>query len=141
MRTLDTLLQYLEQFAPLDLAADWDNVGLLLGDRAAEVERALTCLTVTPDVAAEAVESGAQLIVTHHPVLFRAVKRLTSATSEGRMLLSLIRAGVAVYSPHSAFDNTAGGINEALARRLGLTNLGPLRRTPRDGRPWAFKVV
>ena len=105
MRTLDRLLEYLEQFAPLDLAADWDNVGLLLGDRAAEVERVLTCLTVTPDVAAEAVESGAQLIVTHHPVLFRAVKRLTSATSEGRMLLSLIRAGLRDFSiSRTSFD-------------------------------------
>jgi dinuclear metal center YbgI/SA1388 family protein len=138
MRTLDTLLEYLEQFAPLDLAADWDNVGLLLGDRAAEVERILTCLTVTPDVAAEAVEAGAQLIVTHHPVLFRTVKRLTSATSEGRMLLSLIRAGVAVYCPHTAFDNARGGINELLARRLALADIVPLRR--REGPP-QFKVV
>ena len=69
-----------------------------------------------------------QLIVTHHPILFRAVKRLTAATPEGRMLLSLIRAGVAVYSPHTAFDNTAGGINDMLARRLGLTDVVPLKR-------------
>src|SRR5439155_23559597 len=108
--------------------AEWDNVGLLLGDRAAPVRRVLTCLTVTPESAAEAVESEAQLIVTHHPILFRAVKRLTTATAEGRMLLALIRAGVAVYSPHTAFDNTCGGINEMLARRLGLTEVAALRR-------------
>ena len=79
MQTVATIADYLAQFAPPSLAADWDNVGLLLGDRAAEVQRVLTCLTVTPDVAAEAVESRAQLIITHHPVLFRAVKRLTSS--------------------------------------------------------------
>ena len=114
--------------APPALAADWDNVGLLLGEGAAEVRRVMTCLTVTPDSAAEAVAEGVQLVVTHHPILFRAVKRLTDATPEGRMLLSLARGGVAVYSPHTAFDDARDGINELLARRLGLTDVGPLRR-------------
>jgi dinuclear metal center YbgI/SA1388 family protein len=138
MPTVADLVKSLEQFAPSVLAADWDNVGLLLGDRAAEVRRVLTCLTVTPEVASEAIDADAQLIVTHHPVLFRAVKRLTTATPEGRMLLTLIRAGVSVYSPHTALDNTQGGINEAIARRLGLTEVTALRR--RDG-PRQCKVV
>ncbi len=128
MPTVANILDFLDRVNPLSLAADWDNVGLLLGERGAAVTHVMTCLTVTPESAAEAVETGAQLIVTHHPILFRAVKRLTDATPEGRMLLSLIRAGVAVYSPHTAFDNAAGGINESLARRLGLTSLTPLRR-------------
>jgi dinuclear metal center YbgI/SA1388 family protein len=138
MLTVADVVNFLEQFAPPTLAADWDNVGLLLGDRAAEVRRVVTCLTVTPEVVAEAVESGVQLIVSHHPVLFRPVQRLTTATPEGRMLLALIRTGVSVYSPHTAFDNAPGGINEALARRLGLIETGPLRR--RDG-PRQCKVV
>src|SRR5262249_61993540 len=105
MPAVADVLDHLERFAPPNLAADWDNVGLLLGDRAAELRALMTCLTVTPESAAEAIESGAQLIVTHHPTLFRAVKRLTTATPEGRMLLSLARSGVAVYSPHTAFDD------------------------------------
>jgi dinuclear metal center YbgI/SA1388 family protein len=128
MRRAADLLDSLERFAPPSLAADWDNVGLLLGERSQEVTRAMTCLTVTPETTAEAIDGGAQLIVTHHPILFRAVKRLTEATAEGRMLLSLIRARVTVYCPHTAFDDTAGGINESLASRLGLKNLAPLRR-------------
>ena len=128
MPIVGEVLDYLDLIIPPSLAAEWDNVGLLLGERSAAVTRVMTCLTVTPESAAEAIETGAQLVVTHHPVLFRAVKRLTDATTEGRMLLSLIRAGVAVYSPHTAFDNAAGGINESLARNIGLTNLGPLRR-------------
>jgi dinuclear metal center YbgI/SA1388 family protein len=120
----------LDQFAPPRLAAEWDNVGLLLGDATAAVERIVTCLTVTPEVVAEAVEEKAELIVTHHPVLFRPVQRLTAATPEGRMLLVLIRAGVAVYSPHTAFDNTRDGINDLLCRKLGLTEVAPLRRLP-----------
>jgi len=131
MLTVAAVIDFLERFAPPDLAADWDNVGLLLGERETEVRRVMTCLTVTPDSADEAIEFGVQLIVTHHPILFRSVKRLTGATPEGRMLLALIRAGVAVYSPHTAFDNTRGGINELLARRLELTEIAPLRR--RDG--------
>jgi dinuclear metal center YbgI/SA1388 family protein len=128
MPTVADVIRFLEDFAPPELAASWDNVGLLLGDRVAPVHRILTCLTVTPASAAEAVEAGAQLIVTHHPVLFRAVKRLTSTTPEGRMLLALIRAGVAVYSPHTALDNTRGGINDSLARRLRLADVTGLRR-------------
>jgi len=128
MLTVAEIIDYLDHFAPSSLAAEWDNVGLLLGERGAEVRRVMTCLTVTPTSAGEAIAARAQLLVTHHPILFRAVKRLTDATVDGRMLLALIRAGVAVYSPHTAFDNTMGGINDTLARKLGLTNLGPLRQ-------------
>jgi dinuclear metal center YbgI/SA1388 family protein len=138
MLTVAAVVDYLEQFAPPRLAAEWDNVGLLLGDRDAPARQVMTCLTLTPEVAAEAVAAGAGLIVTHHPVLFRPVKRLTAATPEGRMLLALIRAGVAVYSPHTALDNTAGGINDLLARRLKLTDVAPLR--PLVG-PGQYKVV
>jgi dinuclear metal center YbgI/SA1388 family protein len=98
----------------------------------------MTCLTVTPESAAEAVESGAHLVVTHHPVLFRGVKRLTTTTSEGRMLLSLIRAGVGVYSAHTAYDNASEGINDALASRLQLQDIVPLRR---QAGPRQCKVV
>src|SRR5947209_1048128 len=138
MPTVAELVAALNDFAPPRLAADWDNVGLLLGDSAASVQRALTCLTVTPEVIAEAVEERAQLIVTHHPILFRGVKRLTAATAEGRMVLGLARAGVAVVSPHTAFDNTAGGINDRLAERLGLTDVVPLR--PHEG-PRRCKLI
>jgi dinuclear metal center YbgI/SA1388 family protein len=125
--TVATLAADLDNLAPPGLAADWDNVGLLLGDPATPVDRVLTCLTLTPEVAAEAVESGCRLVVTHHPILFRGTKRLTTDTAEGRTVLSLARAGIAVYSPHTAFDNTRGGINELLAARLRLEDVGPLR--------------
>ncbi len=130
MTTVGAVADFLDQFAPPSLAADWDNVGLLLGDRAAAVDRLMTCLTLTPDVVAEAVAEGVRLIVSHHPILFRTVQRLTTDTTEGRMVLDLVRAGVAVYSPHTAFDNTAGGINALLAERLALAEVQPLRPSP-----------
>ncbi len=121
------VIEFLETLAAPALAEEWDNVGLLLGDAHAAVQSAMTCLTLTPDVAEEAVERNADLVVTHHPILFRSIKRLTTGTTEGRMLLELIRAGVAVYSPHTAFDNGTGGINQWLADKLELENIAPLR--------------
>jgi dinuclear metal center YbgI/SA1388 family protein len=122
------VVDFLDQFAPPQLAASWDNVGLLLGDGAAAIERVLTCLTVTPESAAETIDERAQLIISHHPILFRPAQRITTATPEGRVLLALAKAGVAVYSPHTAFDNTTGGINDILAQRLQLTGVQPLRQ-------------
>jgi dinuclear metal center YbgI/SA1388 family protein len=128
MLNVGAVIDHLERLCPPRLAADWDNVGLLLGDRAGSVGRIMTCLTLTPEVASEAVERRAELIVTHHPILFRATKRLNADTPDGRMILQLAHAGVSVYSPHTAFDNAADGINAQLARSLGLTDAVPLRR-------------
>jgi len=130
MTTVRDMTEFLRRFAPPGIAADWDNVGLLLGDSSATVRRVMTCLTVVPDVVAEAVEEKAELIVSHHPVLFRGAKRLSGDTPEGRLLMPLLRAGIAVYSPHTAFDNTAGGINDLLAGKLGLGDVRALRPKP-----------
>jgi dinuclear metal center YbgI/SA1388 family protein len=139
MPTVADVTAYLDRFAPPPTAADWDNVGLLAGDPAGPAERVMACLTLTADVAAEAVAEKVQLVVAHHPVLFRGAKRLTPETPDGRVLLPLLRAGAAVYSPHTAFDNCPGGINDGLARRLGLANVQPLRK--RDGRRECKLVV
>ena len=128
MRTVAHIIDFLEKFAPPALAANWDNVGLLIGDGNVAANKVMTCLTVTPETAAEAVELGAQLIVTHHPVLFRPVNRLTTRTAEGSMLLSLIKSNVAVYCPHTAFDNCNHGINDLIAQKLNLLEIGSLRK-------------
>lgn len=124
---LRELLPHLEALAPLELAESWDNTGLLWGARDAEITRVLTCLTLTPEVAAEACDVGAQLVVTHHPLLFKPVQRLTDATMEGRTLTKLARRGVAVYSPHTAWDNAPRGINQQLAELFDLAEIRPLR--------------
>lgn len=131
MLKVHDITQFMESFAPARLAEDWDNVGLLVGDCSAEVGAVMTCLTVTPASAAEAIERGAQLIVTHHPLPFRPLKRITTGDTPGRMLWELIQAGVAVYSPHTAFDSAAEGINQRLAQGLQLDNITPLQ--PADG--------
>jgi dinuclear metal center YbgI/SA1388 family protein len=138
MTTVADLLAWLEDFAPSRLAESWDNVGLLLGDPLAELTRVMTCLTVTPRSAAEAIAEGAGAIVSHHPVLFKPTKSLRADRPETAFLWRLARAGVAVLSPHTAFDNTIGGINDGLARRIGLVDVGPLRPPPPSSR---HKVV
>ena len=123
---IQEVCDWLDRFAPTHLAEDWDNVGLLVGDGAAEVSSIMTCLTVTPESCAEAIKEGAQLIVTHHPMPFRPVKRLTREGTPGSLLLDLIRAGVAIHSPHTAFDSAKAGINQMLAEALGCDAIEPL---------------
>ncbi len=126
MAAIADVLSFLEQYAPPRHAEQWDNVGLLVGDRAGPVRRVMTCLTITTASAAEAIQRQASLIVTHHPLPFHPLKRLTSDTTTGRLLWDLIRAGVAVYSAHTAFDSAVEGINQRLAEGLGLVEIGPL---------------
>lgn len=126
MHSLDHVTAELERLAPLRLAADWDTVGLLVAPRRPHVTRVMTCLTLTPAVAAEAARAGVDLVVTHHPLPFRPVPRLTSDSDTGRALLELVGAGVGVWSGHTAWDSAAGGINDQLAALLQLERVVPL---------------
>ncbi len=138
MTTVADVSTWLERFAPLDLAESWDNVGLLCGDGPTGVKRVMTCLTITPESSQEAIREGAGLIVSHHPILFRPTKRVRSDDPQGAIIWNLARAGVAVYSPHTAFDNCVGGINDQLAARFDLREVAPLRPGPARG---GFKLV
>ncbi|HEX6962035.1 MAG TPA: Nif3-like dinuclear metal center hexameric protein [Lacipirellula sp.] len=137
MPTVGEVAQVLEQLAPLALAEDWDNVGLLVGEADWPAERIMTCLTVTGDTVDEAIGQRANVIVSHHPLPFRPVKSITSATTVGRLLLKLVRHSIAVYSPHTAFDSASAGINQHLAIGLGLQEIMPLKpivgRDPDEG--------
>ena len=126
MPTLDIVTAALEHLAPLRLAASWDSVGLLVAPRRDTISRVMTCLTLTPQVAAEAVCERADLVVSHHPLPFRPVPRITPATGPGRVLLDLIGAGAGIWSSHTAWDSAAGGINDQLARLLGLASVAPI---------------
>jgi len=123
---LGLICDYLESLAPVRLSADWDNVGLLVGDREAQVERIMTCLTMTAATVAEAIERRASLVVVHHPLPFRPLKRLTADTPEGRYLLDLLGAHIQIFSPHTAWDSAPGGVNQNLAEGIGLTKIEPL---------------
>ncbi len=134
MSSLPEVIAALEAIAPLRLAADWDAVGLLVAPRRPTLDRILTCLTLTPEVAAEAVRRRVDLVISHHPLPFRPVARITPDTVAGRVLLELVGAGVGVWSSHTAWDSAAGGINDQLAAIIGLEAASPIEPDGVDAR-------
>ena len=120
---LSEFIAAMETIAPTRYAEPWDNVGLLVGDPAQDVSKALLSIDYTTDVAAEAREQKCDLVISYHPPIFDALKRVTA----GSVVYDAIRRGVAVYSPHTALDVADGGTNDMLADVLGLGDRQPLR--------------
>lgn len=118
-----TLMEYLEQWAPVALAESWDNPGLLVGDGEAEVKKVLVALDVTDAVISEAEELGANWIVTHHPMLFSAMKQITTSTPNGRRILRMAKDGIQHYAMHTNLDIAFGGTNDVLAQVAGLSQV------------------
>jgi dinuclear metal center YbgI/SA1388 family protein len=119
----------LERIAPPELAAEWDNVGLLAGDADAEVRKLLLTIDLTAGVLAEAGRSRAQMVMAYHPVIFHPLKRVTAA--DAPVAYDVLRRGLAVYSMHTALDAAEGGTNDVLAEVLGLRDARPL--APAEG--------
>ena len=113
-------LQIMDGIAPWALAEPWDNPGLLVGDPQAEVTGVLLCVDATPAAVDAARERGLNLILSHHPLLFRGAKALRADTYEGALLARLIRADVALVAAHTNLDRAPGGVNDCLAAALGL---------------------
>ena len=113
----------LEQFAPLPLQESWDNAGLQVGLTEAEVSGALLCLDVTESVVDEAVRKGCNLVVSHHPLLFRGLKTISDLTDVQRTVMRAIREGICVVSMHTNMDNAQGGVNFKIAEKLGFADV------------------
>ena len=123
MATVADILTFLETLAPASLKMDWDNVGLLCGSRNAEVTKILVALDPFEGVCREAADIGAQLIVTHHPLIFQPVRTVTDETSVGRSIQLLCRHGISAVNAHTNLDVAPGGVNDVLAEKLGLQNI------------------
>lgn len=129
MTTVREIESFLYGWAPRELAESWDNVGLLVGDPEAAVERVLVALDITPQVVEEALERGCQLIVAHHPVMncaWHPVQTVRADDRQGKTLTALLRGGVAAICMHTNLDAAEGGVNDVLAQKLGLEELMPL---------------
>ncbi len=120
----------IEGIAPKHLKESWDHVGLMLGDIEQEIGSALFAMDVTEEIVDEAVHGGYSLIVTHHPFIFDALQSIDYATCKGRMIRTLIKHDIAVYSAHTNFDAAECGVSEALANLLGLVNLEKMGKSP-----------
>lgn len=121
------VVRQLEALAPLALAEEWDNVGLLVGSGAWTAKRALLTIDLTEEVLEEALARGAQMVVAYHPPLFEPLRRLTDASPGERIILGAARAGLAIHSPHTALDAAPGGVNDWLAEGLGAAAITPLQ--------------
>lgn len=119
---LSHIIAALEEYAPLTLQEKWDNSGLQIGlppEADGECTGALLCLDVTPNIIAEAVGRGCNLVISHHPLIFKGIKTITGRTVAERAVAAAIRSGVAAYSSHTALDSTVGGVSYRMAEMLG----------------------
>ena len=123
MVTVRDVLEFIESIAPAYMKEDWDNVGLICGSKDTPVTGILVALDPFEDVCREAVDAGAQLIVTHHPIIFEPTMRVTDETSVGRCIMMLCRHGISAVNAHTNLDCAPGGVNDVLAGRLGLQNV------------------
>ena len=128
MASVREIYDFLDQKAPFSLQMDFDNAGFLVGHGEKAVTRIVVALDITEAVAEEAARVGAQLIVSHHPVIFHPVRRLTDDDLTGRLLLSLTERGIAAICAHTNLDVAEGGVNDALARSLELEDAVPFQR-------------
>ena len=140
MTTVGDILKYIETLAPRSMKMDWDNVGLLCGRKVTPVTKILVALDPFEGVCREAAQWGAQLIVTHHPVIFQAPKAITDETSVGRSILQLCAHGISAINAHTNLDCAPGGVNDVLAKKLALVNVQVVdpNGTDENGNEWGL---
>ena len=128
---LREVIAALEHLAPLRLQDEWDHSGLQVGFPESEIDQVLVCLDVTEAIVDEAIAAKCNLIVSHHPLIFKALRQVSDATYQQRCVVKALAAGISIYSAHTSLDNAPGGVNHRIAALLGLEKLRWL--SPRDG--------
>ena len=117
------IIKVIEEFAPLSVQEGWDNSGLCVGSPEDEVTSVLLALDCTPELVDEAVACGADMIVTHHPLIFSGLKKITPDDLVGNAVIKAIKAGISIYAAHTNADKVLEGVSGAMAARLGLENV------------------
>ncbi len=125
------VVKVIEEFAPLSIQENWDNSGLSVGSPEAEVTSVLLGLDCTPELVDEAVACGADMIVTHHPLIFSGLKKISPDDPVGAAVIKAVSAGISVYAAHTTADKVIAGVSGAMAERLGLENVSIL--DPEEG--------
>lgn len=126
------VIEVMDKLAPRYLAEDWDNVGLLAGSPAQEINGIMVCLDVTEQVVDTAIANGVNMIIAHHPLIFKPLTHLRTDSAPGKLLTKVIKADLAVLCAHTNLDIANGGVNDVLARKLQLENIGPLTNSYRE---------
>ena len=125
-----SVIDYLNEIYPLSLQEHYDNSGFCIGDPENDLSGIVVALDLTQEVIDEAVSANANLIVTHHPLIFNPIRNITSDTLQGSLILNLITNHIALYSAHTSLDNHPSGVSFALAAKLGIRNTQILRPLP-----------
>ena len=136
--TIADIIEVMELYAPSRLAEEWDNVGLQIGDKTWPVQTIRIALDPTLDVVKDACRNGVDLLITHHPLIFRSLKSINFSKPLGSIIQMASEHRMAIFSAHTNLDNAMDGLNDVLAHRLGLRNLKVLGRTKKDE---MFKLV
>ena len=119
---IKAIIEALDRLAPSMLQEDYDNAGLIYGDPEKEVDGALICLDITEAIIEEAINNNCQLIISHHPLIFRTIKKLSAHHFTGRILIKAIQEEIAIYCIHTNLDNVRSGVNNILSEKLELEN-------------------
>ena len=120
MMLLSDIIKSIEDFAPKYIKEDFDNVGLMVGDKKRGISKILLALDCTNEVIEEAKINGVDLIITHHPLIFRKPSSITTDTLQGSKIMELIKHDIALYSAHTNLDSAENGMNETIAKLVGL---------------------
>ena len=121
----------IEEYAPLWLQESWDNSGMQVGDLNSEVTGVVLCTDVREEILDEAIERGANLIISHHPLLFRGLKKIVGRTYQERIVTRAIKHDITIYCAHTNMDSAQGGVNFKMAEKLGMTDVKVL--SPQQG--------
>ena len=123
---LKKIISSIESYAPLSLQESYDNAGLIVGSTNADIDKALICFDVTEEVIEQAISIGANLIISHHPIIFGGIKKLNGKNYVERIVIKAIKNDIALYAAHTNLDNIINGTNKILAEKLGLKNIKTL---------------
>lgn len=141
MKKVKEIIEVMETLAPTFLKEDFDNVGLMVGDREKEVKKVLVALDCTLKVVQEAKDNNVDLIITHHPLIFRRPNNITTDTLQGKKIIELIKNNISLYSSHTNLDSAKKGLNDSIPGLLGYDTSEILETNKRDSEAGLGRLV
>ena len=141
MIKVNNIIKEMELLAPTYLKEDFDNVGLMVGDKNKEVKKVLLALDCTLKVIEEAKKENVELIITHHPLIFKRPSSITTDTLQGKKIIELIKNDISLYSSHTNLDSVENGLNDTIVSILGFDNFKILEKNKRDDKAGLGRIV
>lgn len=135
---LTEVIGLIEKRMPLSWSEEWDNSGLIAGDPCSEIRKVGLALDVSEDTVSKAIASGCELLLSHHPIIFRPIKNIIADTPASKSLMLAIKNNISLYAAHTNWDSSPEGVNFSLAELLGLDDIGPLAQASAEDGSWGM---